>query len=43
VARHLTGAEIGRLLDPAGYTGAASALVDRELAAGPAPAAGRDD
>lgn len=34
VARHLTGAEIGRLLDPAGYTGAASTLVDRELAVG---------
>ncbi|MCX5404862.1 adenylosuccinate lyase family protein [Streptomyces sp. NBC_00335] len=32
VKRHLTDAQIGRLLDPEGYTGAAPALVDQELA-----------
>ncbi|MGW1774129.1 class-II fumarase/aspartase family protein [Streptomyces sp. NPDC002104] len=32
VKRHLTDAQIVRLLDPEGYTGAAPALVDRELA-----------
>ncbi|MFF1412280.1 3-carboxy-cis,cis-muconate cycloisomerase [Streptomyces sp. NPDC058289] len=32
VKRHLTDAQIVRLLDPAGYTGAAPALVDQELA-----------
>ncbi|MFD5147665.1 3-carboxy-cis,cis-muconate cycloisomerase [Streptomyces sp. NPDC058401] len=32
VKRHLTDAQIVRLLDPQGYTGAASALVDQELA-----------
>jgi hypothetical protein len=30
-AQHLTAARIRRLLDPEGYTGAASALVEREL------------
>ncbi|MET9853574.1 3-carboxy-cis,cis-muconate cycloisomerase [Streptomyces sp. NPDC006450] len=40
VRRHLTDAQIIRLLDPERYTGAASALVDRELAdAGGAPQA----
>ncbi|MER5763467.1 3-carboxy-cis,cis-muconate cycloisomerase [Streptomyces sp. NPDC002082] len=32
VKRHLTDAQIVRLLDPEGYTGAAPALVDQELA-----------
>ncbi len=31
VAEHLTDTQVKRLLDPEGYTGAAPALVDREL------------
>ncbi|UED88457.1 3-carboxy-cis,cis-muconate cycloisomerase [Streptomyces profundus] len=35
VAEHLTDAQVRRLLDPTGYTGAAGTLVDRELGEGP--------
>jgi 3-carboxy-cis,cis-muconate cycloisomerase len=36
VAEHLTDTQVGRLLDPEAYTGAAAALVDRELGGTPA-------
>ncbi|WP_062209292.1 3-carboxy-cis,cis-muconate cycloisomerase [Streptomyces sp. NBRC 109706] len=37
VAEHLTDEQVGRLLEPGGYTGAAGTLVDRELRDGDRP------